>query len=122
IEVSLAREGETLVYEFKLPLEAMEAHPHALGVKAGAVVGVGFESPEIDPEQMAQMQERGGRRRHGGPGGPDGGVGGPGGPSGVPGGGMGGGRHGGGWGGRGGFGGGMPQPIDFWAKLQLAEH
>lgn len=108
IEVALGFESGVLRYELKIPLEKTEAFPFAVGALAGSEIGIGLETPEIDREMM--------RSRMGGGMGPGGGgrggMGGPGGMGGKPG------------GGRGGMGGGhpkMPEPLNVWAKVRLAD-
>ncbi len=51
-----------LVYELKVPLMHDEKHQHAIGIRmneanTNAVLGVGFETPEIHLEEMGQRQE-----------------------------------------------------------------
>jgi hypothetical protein len=106
IDVALGFDKGVLRYELRIPLEKTEGYPFAVGALAGAEIGVGLETPEIDREAM--------RSRMGGGKGP----------------GMGG--HGG-MGGRGGMGGGMggrgmggsrpqmPEPLNVWAKVTLAD-
>ncbi len=99
-----------LVYELRIPLATSDTQPYAIGTTAGAVVGLGMETPEMD---MSAMRER----RSGPPGG--GGM--PGGGGGMPGGGMpGGGMRGGPGGGAGGERPKMPEPLKVWTKITLA--
>jgi hypothetical protein len=106
IQAKIGRAEGMLIYELAIPLSVTPATPDAAGVKPGAILGVGLETPERSA----------GGRSGGDPGGPPGmggGGGGMGGPPGMGGGGggMGGppgmGGGGGGMGGRGGSGGGM---------------
>jgi hypothetical protein len=51
-----------LVYELKVPLVRDEKHQHAIGISmneatTGAVLGVGFETPEIDLKDMQERRE-----------------------------------------------------------------
>jgi len=111
IEVKIARQQDSVVYELKLPLVKDEAHPYAVGARPGTMIGLGVESPKWEGFSR-QM-----------PGGPGGGMGG------RPGGGTGGGPPGG-MGGRGGPGGGAgrpeggevspPKPWKTWTTVQLA--
>jgi hypothetical protein len=103
IEVKTGQADGILTYELKVPLQANDAHPHAVGAKPGAVIGLGLEMPKLErPEESGHRGGMGG----GGMGG--GGMGGMGG--------MGrrGGRHGGG----GNFE--LPKPLGGWVSLQLA--
>ncbi len=95
-------EGD-LVYEMKVPLKEDDHHAFAIGTSAGTLIGVGMETARVRPE---------------GQGAPEGRMGG-----------RGGGRGFGGRGGRAGGGGGMArslgqnqtEPLDLWAKVQLAK-
>ncbi len=99
IDVKMRIAGGSFVYELKVPLTSSEEYPHAIGVKAGDVIGVGFLSPKLEMSRPRGM--RGGGRMPGGGGMPPGG---------------------GGMGGMGGFGMRpmMPQELKIWAKVQLA--
>ena len=59
---------ETIVYEIKIPLIQSEEHPCAVGAENGALVGVGFEIPQIDMDAMRNRMggETGGGMRGGG--------------------------------------------------------
>jgi len=62
IEVSLGDMQDPLTYEIKVPLHASERHPYVIGVQDGKVVGVGFETGEIDRDALReQMGNRHGR-------------------------------------------------------------
>jgi hypothetical protein len=103
IDVRVGISSGALIYELKVPLEVSADNPFGIGAEKGALVGVGFETPEMDFEQMRESS--GGRS--GGMGGRGGGMGG----------------RGGGMGGRGGMGGGgrqMPEPLDVWIVARLA--
>ncbi len=95
-----------LVYELRIPLATNENRPYAVGALAGATIGLGLETPEID---MSAMRDKMKSRRSG-----DGGTGG----SGM--------RGGGGRGGGGMRDGGgrsrpeMPEPLNVWTKVTLA--
>jgi len=108
IEVGIGMSGGTAVYELRMPLVESEAHRYAIGAHPGDRIGVRLETGQFDFGAM-----RGGR-----PSGPRGGVGGePPGGMGGRGGGMGGGRMGGGR--RGGHPS-PPEPLDLYAKVELA--
>jgi hypothetical protein len=106
IDVALGYQDGRVVYELRVPLRRDEQHPYGIGADGKHRIGVGFQTPEIKRDEV--MAGMGGGRRGGGP--PDGAPTG----GGVPGDEMGGGR----W--QGGRPGNMPQPIDIWAKIQLA--
>ncbi len=105
IEVNVGDSYEQLVYEIKVPLHTSEIHPYAIAAKADKLIGIGFETAQIDREKMRERMGRGGM-------------------GGRPPGGTGGGRGGFG-GGRGGRGGGMggrpqmPEQFKLWAQVQL---
>ena len=109
IEVKIGRSEGTVLYELKIPLPKSADAPYALGVRPGATIGIGLETPP------REWQAEGGR--------PGGGYGGRGG-------GFGGfGGRGGGFGGRGGGFGGpggtfarheMAKPLKSWTTAQLA--
>ncbi len=44
IEVKVGRENNYFVYELKVPLVKTDAHPFAIGAKAGATIGLGLEN------------------------------------------------------------------------------
>jgi hypothetical protein len=94
IDIALGYHNGRVVYELRVPLRRDAAHPYAIGSDGRGRIGIGLETPEIDREEMmtAMRGERGG---------------------GPPAGGMPGGRGPGGPGS-------MPQPIDIWAKIDLA--
>ena len=107
IDVALGYHNGRMVYELRVPLRRDPEHPYAIGSEGRGRIGVGFTTPEIDREEMmAGMRgERPGGARGGGP--PPGGA-----PGSMP---------GGPGAGRGPSGpGSMPQPIDIWAKIDLA--
>ncbi len=105
IEIKARNETGLFVYELKVPLKPDEEHPYAIGARAGSVIGVGLEIPEIDRDEMktmmqGRMGEQGGMPpsgRRGGMGGMDRGI-----------------------GRRGGQRPKMPNGLDVWATLQLA--
>ena len=103
IDVAVNQIQSALVYEIKVPLEMSADVDYAIGTEPGKVIGIGLETPEMDdPETMRERMpeadegmdrgDMGGRR--GGPGR--------------------GGELGGGQGMQ------LPQPVDVWAKVQLA--
>jgi hypothetical protein len=105
IDVALSFDKGVLRYELRIPLKKTEGYPFAVGALAGAEIGIGLETPEMDREAI--------RPRMGG--GKGGGMGGRGGGRGGMGGGM---------GGRGGMGGSrpqMPEPLNVWTKVTLAD-
>jgi uncharacterized membrane protein YgcG len=107
IQVKIAESDGVLVYELKVPLNKSADNPYAVGVPAGAIVKVSFQTPEFRPP----AEGRGALERSGGGGtGGRGGMGGRGGTGGM----GGGGREGG----RGNFE--MPKPIKFSTTVQLA--
>lgn len=109
LEVKLAAYSGMIVYECKIPFSPSDEYPYAVGTKAGDMIGIGIETPEIDLNAM--RDEMGDRM-------PPGGGGGRGMP---PGGSMGGGRGGrqGGMG-MGGRGRRMPTQLKVWTVVQLA--
>lgn len=98
-KVKLSDAADMLVYEIKVPLVQTEQHRFAIGTEVSKQLGVGFETAELNREQLRERMGRGG---FGGPGG---------------------GGHGGFGGGRpGGFGRGrpqMPEPFKLWATVQI---
>jgi len=111
VDVEIGNVGGTFVYELRVPLREDADHPFAVGAKEGGVIGLGFETGEMDREKMREeMTGRMGGR---------GGVGGRGGMGGMGGGRMGGGMRG--MGGRGSVRPEMPQPIRVWTRVRLAE-
>jgi hypothetical protein len=105
IEIHAQVSSGMLVYELRIPLARSEQSIYAVGSSRGKIVGVGFETAELDRSEMP------GRPSPGRPGG-----------GGMPGGGrppMGGSR---GRGGMEGFGTkpDLPKPLKIWAILQLA--
>ncbi len=92
-----------LVYELKVPFIQDEEHLYAIGINtpdpdAGTVIGIGFETPEINMEEMRKKIKQGGMEMPGG--------------GRMPGGGM-----------RGGDrpdGRGKPERLNLWTKVTLA--
>lgn len=120
-EARIANDNGVAVYELKVPLAKSAQQRHAPGLRPGALVGAGLETPEF---KAPSYEGRGG---YGGDGGGRGGAGGGGGGRG----GYGGGGMGGRGGGRGGSGGGGgyrgegqdregAKPIRFWTTVQLS--
>lgn len=103
IEVGARLMGNVLVYELRVPLQRTTTCRHGIGVLEGEKLGVGIETPALDRQAMKP-------RTGGGMGRP-------------PGGGTG--RSGGGMGRGGGPGGGMrpemPERLEFWTKVELAD-
>jgi hypothetical protein len=99
LEVAAAPSSGLVVYELKIPLQAKEGQPLALGAKPGVTIGIGFETSKPDFSRM----QRGGF-------------------GGMPGGGMGRPGMGGGFGRRGryGMGSNIPEPLKIWTTVQLA--
>jgi len=112
--VRLGYQGGKLVYELRVPLIRDLEHPDAIGLDRGCRIGLGFETAEIDMEDMKEKM-----KSRTGAGGPPMGGGGRGG--GMRGGGM---RGGGMSGGRGpegsGPGGEIPERLLLWTKVLLA--
>jgi hypothetical protein len=114
LEVRIARQQETVVYELKVPLARNDAHPFAIGAQPGRVIGLGLESPKWEAQARSPLGSPGGGLG-GRPGGGMGGMGG-----------MGGGR--GGQGRTGGMGPGarederpaQPKPWKVWTTVHLA--
>ena len=106
LEAALGHQDGRFVYELKVPLRLSEEHPYGIGFDESAQVGVGFETPETDMDMMREAMP--GKMPGGSPGG--GGMGG----RGMRGGRMGGDR------GPGGRSNDMPEPLDLWAKVELA--
>lgn len=105
IEARALLEQEVFTYELRVPLRHSDTYRYAVGAGTGGVLGLGFETPELDREALRErMGERGGM---GGRGGMDGGM---------MDGGMGGGR--GGYGGMQGLGG--QEALKLWTRVQLA--
>jgi hypothetical protein len=115
----------TLIYELAIPLAKEANSSDGLGVRPGAVIGIGLETPQRSDTPAAGRGDYGGGTG-GGHGGYGGGMGGRGGGGGY--GGMGGrGGYGGSTGGRGGAAGredgaNAPrlQPLKVWTTVQLA--
>ncbi len=107
IDVALGYYDGRAVYELKVPFRRDEGHPYAIGSDGKGRIGVGFETPKINRDEMMGAMGRGGPGDGMRGGGPPGG--------GPPGGGdMNGGRSAGAGPGS------MPQPIDIWGKIRLA--
>ncbi len=108
IVVRLGFSRGNLIYELKVPLIQDEGHIYAIGINtpetdAGTVIGIGFETPALNMEEMRKKMEEGGMGmpNEGQP---------PGGDR------MPGGMHGGGPpAGRG-----KPERLNLWTKVQLA--
>jgi hypothetical protein len=105
IEVAVGHKDGRFVYELKVPLQADEMRPYAIGAEKDRPIGIGVETPQIDMEALREGM---------GGGMPEGGM--PGG--GGRGGGM---RPGGGRGGSWGPGQ-IPKRLQIWGKIQLASH
>lgn len=117
IEVRAARQGHTLFYELKIPLDQTEDHPFGIGVRSDKKLGIGLETPRMDTMQRQMSSGRSGGMSGGMGGGMPGSTGG-----GMPG-SMGGGRSGGMGGGRSG---GMerpnaPSPLNVWIQVEEIE-
>ncbi|OGC93345.1 MAG: hypothetical protein A2142_03810 [candidate division Zixibacteria bacterium RBG_16_48_11] len=103
IEVDVGQTEGRFVYELKIPLARTSAHPHAIGIQKGKPFMIGFETGKMDWSGMrrdmgqgGKWSVRGGMPRGGrGPGG--GGMGGPGGRPEIP------------------------EPLELWVKVNLAE-
>jgi hypothetical protein len=110
IDVRVGITNGVLVYELKIPLSDTGPTAFAIGTKPGMQIGVGVESSN-GRGAASQGNSEGGEGRGGGMGGGRGG--------GMGGRGGGGGRRGGGGGG-GSRAGGQTEPLQIWAKVQLA--
>jgi hypothetical protein len=107
IKAAAVTDENKLVLEFVVPVANAGSFGYGVGAQAGSVIGLGFETVEIDRDKLREQVGDGG---------------------------TGGGRGGKGGGGRGGMGGGgrggtrpsggqrpeMPDPIEVWAKVRLA--
>lgn len=113
-ELGFARSFGSVGYEMRIPLQATDAQPYAVGAAPGAAIGIGIEVPELDREtlreQFGGMGGQGGRAGDG-----MGNLGGN--PRGPAGGGFGGGQSGLG-GPRGAL---QQETLRLWAKVTLAE-
>ena len=121
IRARLGRSDGMLIYELAVPLGNTQELPDGLGVRPGAIVGIGLETPERNTSMRGPGGGRGGSGggRGGGMGGSGGGRGGRmGGSGGGRGGGMGG--PGGGMGGPGGAFGQQQKALKAWTSVQLA--
>jgi len=105
IEVRVGDLAESLFYEVKVPLRKDDNHPYAIGVETGKPVGVGFETPDFERDQMRRPMNGGGMGRPGGMEGPEQ-------PGGLP----------GDFGGRGGMRpqGSRPEPLKIWTRVTLS--
>jgi hypothetical protein len=104
INVRLGYSGGNLVYELKVPFSQDEEHLFAIGLDAAEIdtsitIGIGFETPEIDAEEMKKKREEGDMGM------PPRGSGTP--PGGMPPGGLRGGPE-------------MPERLSVWTKVKLA--
>jgi hypothetical protein len=54
----LARSGQDVVYEFRLPMSKREEHPAAIGTSPGQAIKVGFEWGGLTQEMRAAMAAR----------------------------------------------------------------
>ncbi len=106
IEVAVGSREGTLVYELKVPLAKTSATPYAIGTEPGRKIGLGLETPKIEPSDAAHAGYG-----HGGGGFGGGGHGGRGGGGGE--------RAGHGAGGEGG-GSQTAKPLKAWTTIQLA--
>ena len=52
IEVKFEAYSGMIVYECKIPFSNNDEHPYTVGAKAGAMIGVGIETPNIDLNAM----------------------------------------------------------------------
>ena len=110
IEIIAVPSRGLLVYELKIPLALTDSHLVAVGAQPGQTIGIGFEIPKPERDQMpgppsGEMPGGGGRPPMGGAPGAGGG----GRPGGPPGGGP-----------RGGMMGEMPNGLRFWTLVQLS--
>lgn len=117
IDAKVSMVKGNLVYELKFPLIKRDEYPYTVGIEAieiaaSKAIGIGFETPRIDMEQMRKS-----RGAEGMPEMPPGGGGMPPGSGGMP---PGGGERPAGGGGRPPGGQGMPEPLKLWTKVTLA--
>ena len=120
IQAARSQTAGTLTLELQIPLQRNDASEHAIGARAGSVIGLGLETPKIERPEEPPPGPGGGGGHGGGMGGGMGGHGGCGGGRGGMGGGMGGGRGGGPRGGGGGERGEHADPMKYWTTVQLA--
>lgn len=78
INVKLGKSNGNLIYELKIPLNQNEQHPFAIGINTteidtSTVIGIGFETPEFDLEEMKKHMQNMGGMPPGGRGMPSGG-------------------------------------------------
>jgi hypothetical protein len=103
IKAAAVADENKMVLEFVVPVANAGSFGYGVGAFPGSIIGLGLETPEIDRDKLKEQM------RGGGMGGGRGG--------------MGGGKGGGGRGGMRPSGGQrpeMPDPIEVWAKVQLA--
>ncbi len=99
IKASAVADESKIVLEFVVPVANAGSFGYGIGALPGSIIGLGLETPEIDRDKLADQMTGGGRGGKGG--------------------GMGGGRRGG-MRPSGGQRPEMPDPIEVWAKVQLA--
>lgn len=104
VELELGFFDGNFVYELKIPLEPSTTSPYAINTSLGETIGIGFKTNKIDLDNIRNQMRRGGR----GSGGRRGGM-------------SGGGMRGGGMRGGGSGGPQMPEPIEFWLQVTLAD-
>ncbi|GAI13613.1 unnamed protein product [marine sediment metagenome] len=80
INVKLGKSNGNLIYELKIPLSQNEQYPFAIGINTteidmNTVIGIGFETPEIDFEEIKKHMKNMGEMPPGGSGMPPGGRG-----------------------------------------------
>ncbi|MFQ5822882.1 MAG: hypothetical protein ACE5JB_02380 [bacterium] len=59
-KVKLSDAADLLVYEIKVPLVQTEQHRFAIGTEAGKQLGIGFETAELNREELRERMGRGG--------------------------------------------------------------
>jgi hypothetical protein len=76
IKAALGYQNGWFICELAVPLHQADEHPYAIGVRDRPVIGMGFETPELDREDMMKsMRPEGGMPGGGGRDGPGGGGG-----------------------------------------------
>jgi hypothetical protein len=60
VAVAMRVNQGTLSYELKVPLKTGEGRPYAIGTSAGKSIGIGFETPKVNPPASASRGGYGG--------------------------------------------------------------
>jgi hypothetical protein len=57
IEVRPGYASRNFVYEIRVPLHQSEDQPYAIGTEPGRLIGLGFETPEVDLEEIREAMQ-----------------------------------------------------------------